>query len=120
MREYGQIQCSFWTDHHGAERKVPTTKWRLDFRNSSHRALRSFVFIRDGFKCQMCGISSGTPPDGYDGSFAPKCADSYLVVDHIVSRCRGDGCTHHPDNLQTLCDPCNARKRNLTDVRGGK
>ena len=42
-------------------------------------------------------------------------ARSCLVIDHVVSRLNGG--THHPDNLQTLCDSCNSAKVGLVDSR---
>lgn len=95
---------------------MPVTKWRLDFRKPSHRAIRAFVFNRDGFACGECGVKPDRIPEAYDGSFTPRVGKQYLVVDHKISRCRGAACTHHPDNLQTLCGSCNSRKRNLVDI----
>lgn len=33
-------------------------------------------------------------------------------------RPRRNGGSHHPSNLQCLCDPCNARKAGLVDSKG--
>jgi hypothetical protein len=53
--------------------------------------LRNDVYDRDGRKCLKCG------------------AEENLCIDHIMPFCRG-GKTEF-DNLQTLCQPCNQRKK---------
>ena len=93
-----------WTDLKGVEWRVPQIKGRLKSSIPLHRRLREFVIERDDRKCRWCGISeSDAGPSG-------------LVADHIVSRRNGG--THHPDNLQALCQPCNSRKVGLVDARG--
>lgn len=59
-------------------------------------ALRYYVMQRDGFRCQLCGVS---PHDGHGFT---------LEVDHKVSRAHGG--KDDPDNLLTLCDLCNSGK----------
>ncbi len=90
----------FWTDHNGQQWLVPQVRGRLKMGIPSHRALREFVIRRDGGKCRRCG------------------ATDRLVADHIVSRRNGG--SHHPDNLQCLCDSCNARKAGMVDSKGGR
>ena len=92
---------NIWKDHLGIERPVPQALGRLRFgKCPGHRALREFVFQRDGYKCLHCGEENRLK----------------LVADHIVSRRNGG--SHHPSNLQCLCDSCNARKAGLIDVKG--
>ncbi len=97
MREYGVVSPQFWIDHNLREWKVPEIKGRLKFKIPSHAALRDFVFHRDGNKCVRCG------------------SDERLVDDHKISRKNGG--SHHPDNLQTLCMKCNARKVSTEDKK---
>lgn len=98
MRDYAKLGPTFWTDHHGRAWKVPQIKGRLKpGKCPGHRALREFVIYRDGC-CKHCGSIES------------------LVADHIVSRRNGG--SHHPSNLQCLCDPCNARKAGLVDSKG--
>lgn len=85
-----------WTDHAGKTWKVPTIKDRLRVHQiAGHAALKAYVVCRDGGTCRQCG----SPED--------------LVLDHVVSRRNGG--THHPDNLQALCKPCNDAKSNYAD-----
>ena len=55
---------------------------------STRKALA--VFDRDHYTCQHCGARKG------------------LTVDHIVPVSKGG--TNDPDNLRTLCGPCNSSK----------
>lgn len=91
-----------WVDHQGKQWIVPQIRGRLKFRIPAHRALREFVFHRDGYKCKKCGREDRMK----------------LVADHILSRRNGG--PHHPDNLQTLCDACNASKSGLVDSKTGR
>jgi 5-methylcytosine-specific restriction endonuclease McrA len=85
-----------WTDHNGRFWKTPTILGRLKMRVPCHSALRDFVIRRDCV-CKWCG------------------AKENLIADHIVSRRNGG--SHHPDNLQALCQPCNSRKVSLIDKK---
>jgi len=96
VREYAKVGPT-WTDQHGREWKTPQINGRLKTRSPGHRALREFVIWRDGGECRRCG------------------ARSDLVADHVVSRRNGG--SHHPSNLQCLCQPCNARKAGREDAK---
>lgn len=86
-----------WTDQSGKAWKVPEILGRLKpGKCPGHAALRAFVIHRDGGKCRRCGASED------------------LIADHIVSRRNGG--THHPDNLQCLCQSCNSRKAATEDI----
>lgn len=61
-----------------------TTEWR-----TTKRA----IFVRDGYRCQMCNRLIGLEP--------PHC-------DHIIPVSQGGG--DEEDNLQTLCAGCHNRK----------
>jgi hypothetical protein len=52
--------------------------------------LRAQVYARDGLRCVTCGT------------------DERLTIDHIVAVVNGG--TNDPENLQTMCKPCNSRK----------
>jgi 5-methylcytosine-specific restriction endonuclease McrA len=111
-----------WTDHRGQVWKVPTILRRLKFKKiPCHAALRAFVFHRDGYRCRACGVLGGPVPLNYDGRHAIGIpgweSHRSLVMDHVLSRRNGGA--HHPDNLVTLCDSCNAAKAALVDARVG-
>lgn len=89
-----------WTDQHGRVWKTPTILGRLKTSIPSHAALKAFVIWRDGGRCRQCGCSD----------------EAQLVADHI--RSRRNGGAHHPDNMQCLCERCNARKSSLIDSKG--
>ncbi|WP_395119660.1 HNH endonuclease [Rhodanobacter sp. FW102-FHT14D06] len=90
----------YWTDHHGKRWVVPQILGRLKpGKCPGHAALREFVIHRDSGKCRDCGSTDVRR----------------LVADHILSRRNGG--SHHPDNLQCLCQSCNARKSVLVDRR---
>lgn len=103
------MDLSTWVDHEGNVRKTPQILRRLKYgKIPLHRAIRAFVIVRDGFKCVECGTRAD-PINGYDGRSCPSSDNgSFLLVDHIISRrCGG---SHHPSNLQCLCDSCNSAK----------
>lgn len=85
----------YWTDDRGIVWKVPQIRGRLKFRIPCHRAVRDFVLRRDRV-CRWCGTARG------------------LVADHVLSRRRGG--THHPNNMQALCQSCNSSKAGLVDA----
>lgn len=63
--------------------------------------LRQFILERDGYECVDCG------------------SDDHLQIDHIHPVSKGGETTE--ENLQTLCRPCNARKRDRIrkrEIRG--
>ena len=92
-----------WVDAAGRVRKAPTIRKRLKFRIPLHRDLREFVLSRDKMTCQICGAVGSD-----DGSTPIR-----IEMDHIISRRNGGA--HHPSNLQTLCQSCNARKAASVD-----
>jgi 5-methylcytosine-specific restriction enzyme A len=112
------ISLMFWSDSDQTVYPVPSRKRRLSFpRKPLDTALRGFIFRRDCFTCQSCGLTAMTPVVPYDGRESPRLpSGQLLVIDHIVSIRRGG--THHPQNLQTLCQPCNTRKSLIIEGAG--
>jgi 5-methylcytosine-specific restriction endonuclease McrA len=91
-----------------------------------HAALRAFVHVRDEFTCQDCGTRVINSPDleklvrGRAGTLVVERKTkggewTFLVVDHIISRRNGG--SNHPQNLQSLCYPCNSAKSGLVDAK---
>lgn len=73
-----------------------TTTKKRTLRNINWR-LRALVLMRDGARCQLCGV---TPQDG-----------SRLHVDHIKPWSKGGETVI--DNLQILCEKCNIGKSDV-------
>ncbi|MGQ9570406.1 MAG: HNH endonuclease [Thermodesulfovibrionales bacterium] len=106
-----------WTDKNGIVRKVPSRSFKRlrPSKIKTHEALRDFIFERDSYKCRWCEAEATIKK-------YPFCAFSKkwrrvtsLVIDHIVSI--RNGSTHHPLNLQTLCDLCNSEKAGKEDAQ---
>lgn len=72
------------------QRTSRSVSWRLRF----------LVMRRDGFKCLHCGRNPATHPG------------TVLVIDHIEAWSKGGETTY--GNLQTLCEPCNGGKSDLS------
>jgi hypothetical protein len=114
---------NYWTDLDGEKQPVIKSRNNLNFSIPLHAKIRRFVFFRDGFKCQICGVAPFILPDDYDGKALLECGNplgfksknngNYLVIDHIISLKNGG--VSHPENLQVLCRNCNSRKANLID-----
>lgn len=90
-----------WVDAQGRVWRTPTTAGRIRYKTVGTVALREYVFQADGYRCACCGERDLVK----------------LVADHIISRKNGG--SHHPLNLQTLCESCNAAKVRLVDAREG-
>jgi 5-methylcytosine-specific restriction endonuclease McrA len=70
----------------------------LHFRHEIQIALtRRNLLIRDGFRCQYCGV---------------KPTMRQLTIDHVMPRSRGGASSWK--NLVTACAPCNRRKGDRT------
>ncbi len=81
------------------ETAVPSsspTQQRRTPRNINWR-LRSFVLLRDGARCQLCGAEPRN--------------EATLQVDHVVSWSKGGETIIA--NLQALCHVCNIGKSNV-------
>jgi 5-methylcytosine-specific restriction endonuclease McrA len=59
------------------------------------------VFERDGWRCQLCGVST---PKSLNGTYEDRAPE----LDHIVPFAAGGG--HTWDNVQCSCRKCNAAK----------
>jgi 5-methylcytosine-specific restriction endonuclease McrA len=59
------------------------------------------IFNRDGWRCQMCGVST---PKSLRGNVVPNAP----TIDHIIPLSKGGD--HTPDNTQCACLKCNRSK----------
>lgn len=88
------------------------SRWRRQQRLRSGRQAEAFapwqVFVRDGWKCYLCGIAT---PMGLVGRLAPNAP----TVDHVVPLARGG--RHEFANTRCACRECNSRK---SDNRRGQ
>ncbi|HEX8598197.1 MAG TPA: HNH endonuclease signature motif containing protein [Chloroflexia bacterium] len=73
-------------------------------RNISEKT-RAEILERNGFTCQMCGAGAGDP-DPYNPLRKVR-----LVIDHRIPISQGG--TDDPDNLQAVCNNCNAGRANI-------
>lgn len=74
------------------------------------RRVRCAVFKRDRYTCQICGWQPTIIPINYDGRFTivDSVAGRQLELDHVHPASKGGQWIE--ENLQTLCDSCNASK----------
>jgi len=64
-------------------------------KNDRMKRLREFVWLRDGYRCQYCGVSVA--------------ALGEATADHIIPSSLGG--EDVADNLRTACRPCNSTKK---------
>ncbi len=93
---------------------IPTRPWR----GKPTPKIRLAVYTKSGFRCMHCHWKPDVP-EGYNGRYALGGDGDYcprrrrrklriLEIDHIVSYLKGG--RYVIDNLQALCNSCNARK----------
>jgi 5-methylcytosine-specific restriction endonuclease McrA len=81
-------------------------KPRPAFEREISKETRAFVIDRNGFTCQMCGVSAGEPHP-YDNGRKVR-----LHIGHIIDKSMGG--TDEPSNLRAICSVCNEGASNLT------
>lgn len=93
----GDLSMHYAAGGYGDPRPIVVIEHRQRFRRYKGRqwvplAVRREVYERDQYRCVECGTVAD------------------LTIDHIVPYSLGGPDT--PDNLRTLCRPCNSRKGN--------
>lgn len=93
---------------------ITTRPWR----GKPTPGIRLAVYRKSGFRCMRCNWEP-TVPENYDGQYAlwengtsPKTGRQIvriLEIDHVVSYFHGG--RYRAENLQALCNSCNASKR---------
>lgn len=89
-------------------RETPVPRADLVFRRNMSARLRAEVLDRNGFTCQMCGLT----PGDIDPDTNRKVR---LHVGHIVDKSLGG--RDELSNLRTLCSTCNQGAKNVTAER---
>ncbi|MCX5832487.1 MAG: HNH endonuclease [Deltaproteobacteria bacterium] len=83
----------------------PPERYNVSFSTSISARLRAAVLDRNGFTCQMCGLT----PGDVDPSTGRKVR---LHIGHIVDRSHGG--KDELSNLRALCSNCNQGAKNIT------
>jgi hypothetical protein len=86
-------------------RERPPEKPGVAFKPAISARLRAAVLDRNGFTCQMCGLT----PGDIDPSTGRKVR---LHIGHIVDRSHGG--KDELSNLRALCSTCNQGAKNIT------
>ena len=88
--------------------RPPPERRNLDFARSISTRLRAEVLDRNGFTCQMCGLTPGDL-DPYTGRKVR------LHIGHIVDKSLGG--KDELSNLRSLCSTCNEGAKNVTQQK---
>lgn len=90
---------------------IPVDRSFIKFSRAINSKLRSAVFDRNGFTCQMCGLT----PGDIDPETGRKVR---LHVGHIKDKSLGG--KDELSNLRTLCSTCNQGAKNITTEKPTK
>lgn len=89
-------------------KEAPPKKSAVKFSRNISAKLRAEVLDRNGFTCQMCGLTPGDM-DAYTGRLVR------LHIGHIVDKSFGG--KEELSNLRALCSSCNQGAKNITSVK---
>jgi len=81
------------------------TKLLPSFARAMSKETRAYIIDRNGFTCQMCGISAGEPHT-FDGR------KTRLHIGHIIDKSQGGSDDY--SNLRSICSVCNEGAANIT------
>lgn len=87
---------------------VPAARKDIAFERGISRTLRAQVLDRNGFTCQMCGLTPGELDPGTDRKV-------HLHIGHIVDKSLGG--KDDLSNLRSLCSACNEGAKNVTQQK---
>lgn len=71
---------------------------------SVSKETRAYVYERNGYTCQMCGLAAADPDPTHPGQTVR------LALGHIIDKSKGGSDT--PENLRALCTACNEGLQN--------
>jgi 5-methylcytosine-specific restriction endonuclease McrA len=83
---------------------LETPKRRPAFQRGISKETRAYVFERNGYTCQMCGVAAG------DADPFHEARTIRLTLGHIVDKSKGGEDT--PSNLRAVCTNCNEGLQN--------
>ena len=87
---------------------VPVVRDDIAFERTISRTLRAQVLDRNGFTCQMCGLTPGELDPGTGRKV-------HLHIGHIVDKILGG--KDELSNLRSLCSACNEGAKNVTQQK---
>jgi HNH endonuclease len=82
------------------------TKPIPSFERAISKETRAFVLDRNGYTCQMCGLSAGDTDPNSPGR------KIRLHIGHLIDKSMGGN--DEPGNLRALCSNCNEGAANIT------
>jgi HNH endonuclease len=85
---------------------IETTKRRPAFKRGISKETRAYVYERNGYTCQMCGLAAGDA-DPYHPQRTVR-----LTLGHIKDKSKGGEDT--PNNLRAVCTNCNEGLQNAS------
>ncbi|MCX6936278.1 MAG: HNH endonuclease signature motif containing protein [Verrucomicrobia bacterium] len=83
---------------------IETTKRKPAFERGVSKETRAYVFERNGYTCQMCGVAAG------DADYFHPGRTVRLTLGHILDKSKGGEDT--PSNLRAVCTNCNEGLQN--------
>ncbi|HEX8383556.1 MAG TPA: HNH endonuclease [Sphingomonas sp.] len=86
----------------------PSMRKDVAFERAISRTLRSQVLDRNGFTCQMCGLTPGEVDPGTGRKV-------HMHIGHIVDKSLGG--KDELSNLRALCSSCNEGAKNVTQQK---
>jgi len=89
-------------------KEQPPTNYSVNFVRGISAKLRAEVLDRNGFTCQMCGLTPGE----FDPATGRKVR---LHIGHIKDKSQGG--KDELTNLRALCSTCNQGAKNITAVK---
>jgi hypothetical protein len=83
---------------------LETAKRKPAFERGVSKETRAYVYERNGYTCQMCGVAAGDPDELHLGRTIR------LTLGHILDKSKGGEDT--PSNLRAVCTNCNEGLQN--------
>lgn len=88
---------------------LETAKRRPAFARNISKETRAYVFERNGYTCQMCGLAAGDA-DPFSPSKTVR-----LTMGHVIDKSKGG--EDIPSNLKAICTNCNEGLQNAAPIK---